>query len=152
MERIGMCSGGYIFKSGKYNGRTLEWVFLKDPIHISRIYRSMSGRHNSNNNLQIAIANIIKRIKELDVTKNCLICGEEKAKYFLLPSAGLLNGKMICCFEDECKESLKLSRPGRLYEINNFIFLLNRLSKQEATIVLSIFKQAHKGFEEKIFN
>jgi len=138
----------YFFQSGRYEGMSLEWVFVKNPLYISRIYRNQFI-HKRNylkrveNRLELAIDTLQKKLRAMDVVKMCPICKEHKVHYFLLPDRGQVNSSLISCEKEECKKELKSFRPGELYTISDFLLIIPYMEKREAKSVISIFKKSH---------
>lgn len=138
----------YIFQSGKYKGRSLEWVFVNNPLHVSRIYSNMFTkraylRKRVDNKLQLAIDNLRSKIKQMKVVKSCPICKSNKVHFFLLPDSGAINVNLVCCQSHICQKELLLARPGELYLINDFLLILPYIGKKERKTVIRIFQKSH---------
>ncbi len=139
----------YVFREGKYKDRTLDWVFLHDPVHISRIYLKMFDRRsavNIKNHLQLAIETLMERIQGLRINRPCPFCKSEPSIFLLLPDHGLIGNNLICCRQKDCREQLLASRPGQLHAIKDFLLLISsrNINKKDATTVVRIFKNVHK--------
>lgn len=147
----------YFFRSGKYKGRTLDWVFLHDPTHVSQIYRQMFNRRikpiRRENALQLAIEDLMQKIKRLGVSQTCPLCKQEKVNFFLLPEAGFISEKLVCCSNLNCQHELKLMRPGSLHEINDLILFIapQYMQKKEAKTLIKIFKRCHGKYLQEAF-
>ena len=90
----------YFFQSGKHKGKLLEWVFVNDPLHVSRIHRNQFIRKKDfsksvSNKLELAIDTLQQKLRTMEVVKTCPICKEQKAHYFLLPDSGQVNYLLI---------------------------------------------------------
>jgi hypothetical protein len=141
----------YIFQSGKYKGRTLEWVFVNDPLHVSRIYRNIFYYRRDplkkvENKLQLAIENLQRKIRMMEVVKTCPFCKQDKTYFFLLPDRGLIDANLVCCRRESCQQELKLTRPGELYAISDFLIIIAYMDRKEAKSVIKIFKKTHSAF------
>lgn len=138
----------YKFQSGKYKGRTLEWVCLNDPIYLSRAIKNAFSYRRRNpkagvNLFQLAIDRLQYKISSLKVEKTCPVCKKENVYYLLIPDSGEIDEKILCCRQDSCKKSATLKRPGNVYSINGFLLIIGYMKKKEAQRVVEIFKTTH---------
>ncbi len=143
----------YVFQAGKHKGELLHEVFLKDPIFIAGLYQnSFSDKFaiKNKNKLQLAMENLLQKIKEIDATRECPYCRRRKVEYFLFPDFGSIDNN-FCCSNEVCREELKSARSGDLHLISDFMLLISFVPKQQAQKIFSIFKRTHKHYAE-VFN
>ncbi|QQG52939.1 MAG: hypothetical protein HY931_01755 [Candidatus Falkowbacteria bacterium] len=141
----------YVFQSGVYKNFSVEQVFLKDPIHIARLYqRSFKNKTaiKTPNQLQLAVENLLEKIRGIDVTKDCPYCKAAKVMNFLLPDFGTVNGGLLCCNDPVCREELKSARSGELHAISDFMLMVSYMRRPQAQKIVGIFKSTHKNYQE----
>lgn len=138
----------YVFQTGRYEGKSLEWAFLNDPMYVSRairnaFYKRRNPKNQVTNYLQLAVERLQYKVCKLKVEKMCPICKKEKVQMFLSPDLGKIDDKLICCRNDACRQELMLKRPGSFYAINDFLLVIAYMNKKEANRVIEIFKTTH---------
>jgi hypothetical protein len=141
----------YVFQSGPYKGLSVEQVFLKDPIHLARLYQGFfkdKKTIKNPNQLQLAIENLLEKIHGIDTTKDCHYCKQAKVANFLLPDFGPIANKLLCCNNPICREALKSVRPGELHAISDFLLVVSYMPKPQAQKIVGIFRSTHKKYQE----
>ena len=138
----------YVFKSGKYKDMSLEWVFVKDPLHLSRIYAKQFGRRRVTasqlkNELQLAIEALKGKLESLELSQLCPVCKNGMVAHILMPDAGRVEPKLVCCERSDCKSELKLRRAGEIYRLSDILIIIPYLNKRDASGFIRAFKNAH---------
>jgi hypothetical protein len=141
----------YVFQSGIYKNFSVEQVFLKDPIHIARLYQQSfknKAQIKKPNQLQLAVESLLEKINRIDTTKDCPYCKRAKVVNFLLPDFGPVTNGLLCCDDPACREELKSVRAGELHAISDFLLMISYMRRPQAQKIVGIFKATHKQYQE----
>ncbi|MDD2353787.1 MAG: hypothetical protein PHH52_01795 [Patescibacteria group bacterium] len=138
----------YIFSSGRYKNKSLEWVFINDPFYVGQVYsRFYLYRYDDSvrkdEKLELAIYRLRQKIRNLEVNKKCPFCHKNKVHFFLLPDVGTTTIKLTCCKHPVCQERLRAFRAGTLYPINDFLSVIPFVAKREGKTVIQIFRKTY---------
>ncbi len=138
----------YVFKTGKYKGMCLEWVFVKDPLYVAKIYadqfaRKPKGDGVIKNDLQLAVDSLVKKLEKLELTQDCPLCGKGKVEHFLIPNFGRMSVDLVTCDSFTCKRDLQSQREGTFYKLSEILVIIPYLNKKEGAAVIEVFKNAH---------
>lgn len=99
----------YIFRSGKYQGQSVEEIIFKDPAHIAKLlYHKEQGTMTDS-----ALSRHLDFISKTPDTKlKCPICKNKSVKYFLFLNSEDISKDLICCEDPSCQSHLLINHPN----------------------------------------
>ena len=80
-------SGPYLLKTGKYSGKSLEYVLLHDPRHLLFMWQKIMDHMNNNNalvnNYQRHIIWLVSQFNKLTASVVCSKCKQQNGKFLI---------------------------------------------------------------------
>ncbi|PIT96392.1 hypothetical protein COT94_00315 [Candidatus Falkowbacteria bacterium CG10_big_fil_rev_8_21_14_0_10_37_14] len=121
MAKVDSCLRYYL-QSGKHAGRSLAACLLEDITEWQSYYDRLPKDCYNKNQLHLALACLLPKIKALEPIKLCPVCGRRPVHLFSLKDCGgffnPLNFKRVCCSDKNCVHTMEYWSGSKLKVLN----------------------------------